>query len=194
MQRPQSGTSNHFRGDRHHWLDYSWLMQILIPFCDNFECDRKGIRPEIWTTRNRMSWPIPLPRLFFLKKLIVRLFFLQPSQMGFFDSLLKVFNFSLTLPERERALLLCLFALFLIALLCQVLLSLVSGEVSVISESVLPWRMVAYSLQAYPSSTSHSKKRERAIAFNNPSLIRRGFLSSKAPLRVEISLASACRV
>ncbi|KAK9177769.1 hypothetical protein WN943_026958 [Citrus x changshan-huyou] len=89
---------------------------------------------------------------------------------------------SLTLPERERALLLCLFALFLIAL-CQVLLSLVSGEVSVISESFLPWRMVAYSLLAYPSATFHSKKRERAIAFT--SLIRRG--SSKAPLRVEIS-------
>ena len=100
---------------------------------------------------------------------------------------------SLTFPEREKALLLCLFALFLIAL-WQALLSLVSGEVSVISESFLPWRMVAYSLLAYPSATSHSKKRERAIAFNNPSLIRRGFLSSKAPLRVEISLASACRV
>ncbi|KAK9180756.1 hypothetical protein WN944_023891 [Citrus x changshan-huyou] len=95
---------------------------------------------------------------------------------------------SLTLPERERALLLCLFALFLIAL-CQVLLSLVSGEVSVISESFLPWRMVAYSLLAYPSATFHSKKRERAIAFT--SLIRRG--SSKAPLRVEISPPAECK-
>lgn len=64
---------------------------------------------------------------------------------------------SLTFPEREKALLLCLFALFLIAL-WQALLSLVSGEVSVISGSFLPWRMVAYSLLAYTSATSHSKK------------------------------------
>jgi len=33
-----------------------------------------------------------------------------------------------------------------------------------------------------------------AIALNNPSLIRRGFLSLKAPLIVEIPLGSACRV
>lgn len=57
---------------------------------------------------------------------------------------------SLTLPERERALLLCLFALFLIAL-CQVLLSLVSGEVSVISESFLTLisKQVNYLLSLY---------------------------------------------
>ena len=95
-----------------------------------------------------------------------------------------------TFSEREKALLLCLFALFLIAL-WQALLSLVSGSVFVISGSFLPWRLVAYSLLAYPSATSHSKKRERAIG-QDPSLIRKGFLPSKTPRRVEISLASAC--
>lgn len=52
----------------------------------------------------------------------------------------------------------CLFALFLIAL-WQACLSLVSGEVSVISGSFLPWRMVAYSLASlFQRICGHEKK------------------------------------
>ena len=89
-----------------------------------------------------------------------------------------------TFSEREKALLLCLFALFLIAL-WQALLSLVSGSVFVISGSFLPWRLVAYSLLAYPSATSHSKKRERAIAFQARILLSFGRAFSPQRLPVE---------
>lgn len=37
-------------------------MKILIPFCDNFECDREGIRPEMPTSKEKavLKWMHPV--------------------------------------------------------------------------------------------------------------------------------------